>query len=159
MWLSEPYTILLWMCVNFTLPRKLGWVCPPEVLDTLSSTIKWRGRTLQGNPHTAPSLSLSLKFSGDSPGSVVFDASGPLTCDRAIRIQTPKGVTKIVPEEWYTLKGLSRGLTPPPRHLDVVLHHPSSFVWSEIEHIMFPGQAPKELVYECVGLNVGGAAV
>jgi hypothetical protein len=60
-----------------------------------------------------------------------------------------------MPEEWYKLKGLTRGLVPPPQHLDLVLSHPSSYVWSQLGHVIFPGQAPKYLAEECIGLKVG----
>jgi hypothetical protein len=61
----------------------------------------------------------------------------------------------VMPEEWYKLKGLTRGLVPPPIHFDLVLSHPSSYVWSHLGQVIFPGQAPNDLAHECIGLKVG----
>jgi hypothetical protein len=52
------------------------------------------------SPTLAPHLASVSNFAGTLQGALVFNSLAPIPCDRSIRIKTPRGIRKVMPEEW-----------------------------------------------------------
>jgi hypothetical protein len=93
---------------------------------------------------TSPSRSEVLpNLVGKLKDQPVFDESGPLLPDLRVLLQTERGVRQLLPEEWYSLKGLPKKWTLPTRTgLQLLRKQPSVHILSTVGQVLSTLLAP-----------------